>query len=245
MKRSDFIAAILACVFVAPVCWIAGSVCTPVPNEPAVVPVVVETDYPSRDVVVGELITLVVEGDDVAWEFSPSCEDNVSVDEGDTRLFVSFRHAGPHAIYAGASLDGKASITRFDFNVTRGPGPDPGPEPGPEPGPNPTPVEDEWVTRLRGWTPGPRPEAVSKAFVEVASWSQGRLDNSQLVTPQQILARTKTAVNKSVGQDGAKWRPFFAGLADHLAAESGGNALVTQRDYIRTWQSIGTALGKL
>ena len=239
-RKNLFVMAICACIFGAPLGWVAKDF-VPLPTPAVVESVVVEAT--PRHVVLGELIELEVKGDDVAWCTAPPCEDTAVTGDGDTRLFVSFRSAGLRSVYAASSLDRKAAITRFDFNVTRSTGPEPGPEP--KPTPDTIPVEDEWVTRLQSWDPGPRPEAVSEAFVEVADWSQDRLSESKLTTPSQILSRTKTAVNKAVGRDNSKWKPFFDGLADHLAGEAEDNTLVTQRDYIVLWRKIGTALGEL
>ena len=248
-KRIDWLTvAICALIFGAPLGWMAGDIYLNRTIPVVVTDVVETTPTVPRDVVIGELIELEVKGDDVAWAVAPPCIDKAVVGDSRSRLHVCFRHGGAHSVYAASSLDGKAAITRFDFIVASGPDPepdpDPDPEPDPEPTPNPKPVEDEWLVRLQGWGTGPNADAVADAFTEAAEWSQDRLDDSKLTTHKQMLSKTTTAVNKAV-KEKSEWRPFFDGLAAHLAGEAADNALVTQQDYIRTWHKIAGTLRKL
>lgn len=205
-----------------PIGYLAHSgIATPVVSDEVVV------EIKPTECAVGELIQLKAEGKNAAWTVEPASPDAISFGNENEHFVASFRSAARYVVIQASIINGKVVIAKTVFDVTGG---------GAATG---------WVAKIRGWNPGPESKALAGSFRTVSSFVAEKIAAGTLVAPDEILQKTTESNQRVLGSNAGKWTTFFANLQGELDSLQTNGDLTTQRDFVRVWNEIASALESL
>lgn len=190
------------------------------------------------DATIGELVRLVVKGEQVKWQCLPKTEDIETFGDANDKCVISFRANGAYTIIAAVVNSGKVTLETLNINVG-------GSVPVPTPN-NPTPnnsvarIDAALAAQVKGWASDSKVNAAQAAklaanFKQVATEAQA----GTLVTTGDIINRT-ASLNQSLDLKG--FDGVMAKVQAYLTQQADAGVLTTTDQHVTVWFSIASGL---
>lgn len=193
---------------------------TETPESPLIAQITAETK-----IKVGQLLVLQAgpaEADNFAWKVMPETKNFLVIDNGKRACFS----AETPGIYVFILATTKNGIVDVQMHAVQ--------------------VGDSQVVGVQGWLakvadyPGKREDQLklAQSFSSVAALITSGVINS----PEDISAATKKSNQDALGDNYAKWEPFFVALRDELNALAAAGKLTDGASHATKWREIAVAL---
>jgi len=189
--------------------------------------------------VVGQLVRLAIDAEQVKWQCLPPVEDIETYGSANEKCVVSFRSNGNYTVVAAVLKDSKVDLQTIQINVG-GFVPAPVDPKNPDKPNNTTKVDTELAAKVRSWAVD---SGVNRSiagqlgtnFKQVASETQA----GDLTTTGEIINRT-ASLNQSLDLKG--FDGVMAKIQAYLTQQADSGALSTPEQHITVWYSIASGL---
>lgn len=196
-----------------------------------------------KNVVVGELARLEVEGDKVAWDCIPTINDGQSFGENNQKYVCSFRKEGLYTIVAAVYRDDQVKIMKFPIQVGET-------EPS-EPNEPVVPIEPtipvinpdlELVKEVVQWCKDTSSDkAQCQLVADVFDIVSNEIEDGELNTTSEIIDRT-AELNRDI--EISDLASLMGKLQAYLTQEADAGRLETVEQHLIVWKSIQEGLAK-
>lgn len=212
--------------------------------EPAV-PAIESTEIiGAQTAVVGEMLRLSIDGDEVEWKSLPENKNIQVFGDRNENLVVSFEQPGSYNVIAAATKDGKLKVSVLTIVVSASGtvvAPPVTSNPSPQP---PITVPSGPVSGLaeqvKGWcTTANVNKATAKTIATNFATVANEISLGTLKERDEIIART---VELNTGLDLTGFESVMGSIQAHLTSASDSGSLVTPQQHHAVWESIAQGL---